>query len=774
MSYFYSYFCSMKKIIITIILLCAVLNVSSQRVGLVLSGGGAKGLYHVGMLKALEDNGIPIDYVAGASMGAIVGGMYAVGYSPEEMIKFFITDSVSTWLEGKMPEEYEYYYTRFAPNPEIISLKINPDTTKIDALSLPTNIISPYRIDMAFISMVMPASCAANNNFDSLMVPFRCVASDVYNKKLVVLKDGSLPFAIRASMTIPLVFKPLMLDSVLLYDGGVYNNFPWQTLDEDFQPDIYIGGICAGNYENPSRNDIVSQVSVMVTQKTDYNLPDSTDITIKRRFDDVTMLDYSRAAYIMARGYEDAMAQMPEILKKIKRRVTKEEIAAKRQAFKNKIKPLLYESVEIEGLTQAQKFYVMRQLGIRDNQLITSEYFEEKYMKVLATGVFTGEFPEVTYNSETGFFRIKLTMQTQPNVTVSLGGNLSSTAFNQLFLGFKYQHVGKAASTYDLFGSLGSYYSGAGIRARHDMYTRFPFYLTYALGVNVIDRDAYNSVPYYRNKEWRAKEHTDFYFRTSFAVPFIDNSKAFRAHLDVTRSKDKYFPTFFISTDTPNEFNFTSSTATVEIESKSLNYMTFPTKGVSQFIKASYTMGLEELMPGDMLFHDEPIEIKGRNRSWFHAQFRREQYLKINSWVNLGYLVDVNFSTHPDFGDKISTALTQPAFEPTLLSKTIFMPEYRSDAYVGLGLMPVFNLNKKQTFYLSTFIYAFLPQEILYEKGWQRLTSKRMDKYTEFIIGGTLVYQTIAGPVSLNVTKFSTGNSNWNFSVNFGYMLFSK
>lgn len=763
----------MKKVIITILLLFVVLNVSSQRVGLVLSGGGAKGLYHVGMLKALEDNGIPIDYVAGASMGAIVGGMYATGYSPDEMIKFFITDSVSTWLEGKIPDEYKYYYTRFTPNPELISLKINPDTTNLNILSLPTNIISPYRIDLAFISMVMPASCAAGNNFDSLMVPFRCVASDVYNKKLVVLKNGSLPFAIRASMTIPLVFKPLVLDSVLLYDGGVYNNFPWQTLDEDFQPDIYIGGICASNYENPSQNDIVSQVSVMVTQHTDYNLPDSTDITIRRIFDDVGTLDYNRAAYIMAKGYEDAMAQMPEILKKIKRRVSKEEIEAKRRAFKCKIKPLLYESVEIEGLTDAQKFYVMRQLGIRNNQLISAEYFEEKYMRILATGIFTGEFPEVTFNPETGFYRIKLTMQTKPDVTVSLGGNLSSTSFNQLFLGLEYQHVGRSASTYGLFGSLGSYYSGAGLRGRHDMFTRFPFYLNYALGINILNRDTYNSDPYYRNKAWRAKDHTDFYLRTSFAVPFINNSIAFRAHLDFKHSEEKYFPTYYISTDIPNKSTFISGTLTAELESKSLNFITYPTKGVSQVLRASYTMGLEKFTPGTVLL-DELLTIRGRNRSWFRAQFMREQYIPISKWFNLGYLIDLTYSNHPEFADNIATAFTKPAFEPTVLSQTIFMPEYRSNSFIGLGLMPIFNFNQKQTFYLKAFAYAFLPQEIVYENGWKQPTISRFDKYAEFIFGGTLVYQTVAGPVSMNVTKFSTGNSNWNFSINFGYMLFSK
>ena len=133
------------KRFLALVSICMLLAVGArgQRVGVVLSGGGAKGLYHVGILKALEENNIPIDYVSGASMGAIVAGMYAAGYSPDEMIRFFITDTVQHWLSAKSSDlDNNYYFKKFEPTPTMITVKIDPKAVKSSAIQLPTNIIS--------------------------------------------------------------------------------------------------------------------------------------------------------------------------------------------------------------------------------------------------------------------------------------------------------------------------------------------------------------------------------------------------------------------------------------------------------------------------------------------------------------------------------------------------------------------------------------------------------------------------------------------------------
>lgn len=754
-----------------VIIIFSTLGLSAQRVGLVLSGGGAKGLYHVGIIKALEENDIPIDYVSGASMGAIVGAMYVSGYSPSEMVTFFNTDSVQTWLKGKIPEQYRYYFKRFEPTPEMVSIRINPDTTSLAALKLPTNIISPYRIDLAFINMVSGASHAADCNFDSLMVPFRCVASDMFHKKTVVFRTGDLPFAVRASMTIPLVFKPLELDSVLLYDGGVLNNFPWQPLEEDFKPDILIGGVCAGNPKNPTQGNIMSQISAMIIDPTDYSLPDSVDIMIKRRFPEIGTLDYDKAAYIIEKGYEDAMALMPEIKRKIARRAPVEQVEQRRASFKSKIRPLIFESVDIEGLTVTQTEYVYRQLGLNIHNLITTEYFEERYMRILATELFTAEFPEVTYNHESGYYRIKLRLKTQPSLKLSLGGNISSTSLNQLYLGLNYQRVGNVASNYSLRGYLGTFYNAVKVGGRHDFFNKFPFYVAYSYNFESYNRNTFNSAPYYKNQQWRYQKDIHNYISSTFALPVFGNA-ALRANLKLGIMNYDYFTLFHTSADMPDKSMFSYLNLNAEIQTHTMSYPLFSQEGINQVFSVKYTTGLEAYTQGTVFVEQIPNK-SGKNRSWVEATYNREQYCSIGNHFTLGYMVNATFSTQPNFANPYITAMTGSYFDPTFLSRTLFMPEYSSRAFVGVGIMPVIKFIEK-VFYLKTYAYMYIPQEVFYDKRWIPAADlgKQFLKKSEYIFGGSLVYQTAIGPASFTIEKYTTGRKNWNFVLNFGYILF--
>jgi len=150
-----------------------------QKVAVVLSGGGAKGVTHIGVLKALEESGIPIDYIAGTSMGAIIGGLYASGYSPDQMLQIINTDEFTNWITGKLDPKYTYFFRQGQPDPSWISFKFKYDS--ILQTKLPTNLISPIRMDFAFLELFSEASAVASQDFDKLMVPFRCVAADIGN-----------------------------------------------------------------------------------------------------------------------------------------------------------------------------------------------------------------------------------------------------------------------------------------------------------------------------------------------------------------------------------------------------------------------------------------------------------------------------------------------------------------------------------------------------------------------------------------------------------------
>ena len=206
----------MRKITVIIALfLAAIQIVSAQKVGLVLSGGGAKGAAHIGVIKALEENNIPIDYITGTSIGAIIGSLYAMGYSPEEMLELMLSKEFSYWQTGTVEEQYTYYFKEPYPTPEFAHFSIDmSDSLQIKASFLPQSLINPIQMNQAFMALFSQATAKAGWNFDNLFVPFRCVASDIYSKKAIIFKNGDLGDAVRASMTFPFFSSQIWKDSV--------------------------------------------------------------------------------------------------------------------------------------------------------------------------------------------------------------------------------------------------------------------------------------------------------------------------------------------------------------------------------------------------------------------------------------------------------------------------------------------------------------------------------------------------------------------------------
>ena len=308
--------------------------IHAQKVGLVLSGGGAKGLTHIGIIRALEENGIPIDYIAGTSMGAIVGSLYAMGYSPDEMEALLKSDDFKRWYSGNVEEKYIYYFKKNPPTPEFINIRISlKDSLKnVKPQFLPTSIVDPIQMNIVFLQLFGQATAASKANFDSLYIPFRCIASDVYNKRPLILKKGDLGDAVRASMSFPAMFKPIEIDSILAYDGGIYNNFPVNVMRDTFHPDIIIGSAVSANPGKPKEGDIMGQLENMIMQKTDYSLPDSLGILMTFKYDDVNLMDFQRFDELHDIGYKRAIEMMDSIKSRIHRRITPEQVKVKRLA----------------------------------------------------------------------------------------------------------------------------------------------------------------------------------------------------------------------------------------------------------------------------------------------------------------------------------------------------------------------------------------------------------------------------------------------------------
>jgi NTE family protein len=282
------------------------------KIGLVLSGGGARGIAHVGVLKWFDENRIPVDMVAGTSMGGIVGALHAMGTSPAEMQE--ILNSID-WDEmlSTGPSFRQLSFRRKEDRrayPSKIELGLR------HGVALPLGLSTDHYIGLLFDRLTLPYAGIAS--FDDLPTPFRCVATDFLRGESVVLKDGSLASAMRATMSIPGVFRPVERDGRVLVDGGLLNNIPTDVI-KAMGPDVVIAvdvGTPLGDIDSiASLAGILSQsVSIMLIESDRRNLR-LADIIIAPELGDHSFLDFSTTDRIIELGYQ-AANQKAAVLKR--------------------------------------------------------------------------------------------------------------------------------------------------------------------------------------------------------------------------------------------------------------------------------------------------------------------------------------------------------------------------------------------------------------------------------------------------------------------------
>ena len=285
------------------------------KIGLVLSGGGARGTAHIGVLKVLEEERIPIDFIVGTSMGAIVGGLYASGMTPQEIedefagIEWQNLFTMGPLRKDKQVRQKEHDY-RFAQDFEF--------GFKKEKIVVPSGLVGGQQLSFLLNSLTMPVS--GLDRFDRFPIPFRAVATDIETGDMVVIASGRLPDAMRASMSVPGVFTPVKIGGRLLVDGGIVRNLPVDVAREmgaDIVIAVNVGSPLTGRKDFKSMMAITMQV-IDIMQKQNVNQqiaslhPD--DILIQPNLEGVSSLDFSKAGSMIEAG-EAAVRQTVERLR---------------------------------------------------------------------------------------------------------------------------------------------------------------------------------------------------------------------------------------------------------------------------------------------------------------------------------------------------------------------------------------------------------------------------------------------------------------------------
>jgi NTE family protein len=281
------------------------------RVALVLSGGGARGIAHIGALRALEEAGIPIDAIAANSMGAIVGGLYATGRTADQIEGLIRSMDWMSLFSGRPDRRMlpvAQRVDRYAP-----TAGVNLDWKSV---RLSGGLLGDHRINRFLIENLSPAGYAAGGDFDRLAVPFRAVAGDLANGEPVVLARGDLALAVRASMSIPLVFEPIEWEGKKLVDGLIANNLP-VNVGRDFGALVVVAVDISSPKPRPESYrtswGAAAQVADLLTRRRYEDFSAAADVLVRPDLGDHSTVDYSGLDALIKAGYEATKASVPDV-----------------------------------------------------------------------------------------------------------------------------------------------------------------------------------------------------------------------------------------------------------------------------------------------------------------------------------------------------------------------------------------------------------------------------------------------------------------------------
>lgn len=743
--------------------------VQAQKVGLVLSGGGAKGMTHIGIIRALEENNIPIDYITGTSMGAIIGSLYAMGYSPDDMEALLRSEDFKRWYSGQVEPEYGYYFKQNRPTPEFFNIRFSfKDSLHIKPQILPTSMVNPIQMNLVFVELFARATAACSGDFNRLFVPFRCIASDVYNKKPLIMRRGDLGDAVRASMSFPFVFKPIEIDSVLAYDGGIYNNFPTDIMREDFKPEVIIGSVVAANPGKPKENDLMSQLENMIMQKTDYTLPDSLGIIMTFKYDDVSLLDFDRLQELHDIGYNRTISLMDSIKGRIHRRVSAENVRLRRLVYRSNLPQFRFRDIYIEGANPQQQAYIKKEFHDEDHEVFTYEDLKRGYFRLLSDNMISEIIPHAVYDSENDLYSLHLKVKMEDNFSVRMGGSVSTTSSNQIYLGLGYQDLNYYSKEITLDGQIGKVYNNAQLMAKIDLPTRIP--TSYRLIASLSTFDYYkkdklfskNDKPSFNSKDER-------FVKLMVALPFLANKRA-EISIGYGKLQDNYFQSSVINFDKDRSDRSTYNLlgGAIGLYGSTLNARQYATKGYFEKLVAQVFSGKEKFIPGNPT--ETSVTTKER-QSWLQISYMKYAYHTMSPKFTLGWMAEMLYSSK-NFSENYTATMLQAAdFSPTPHSKLMYNEAFRANQFLAAGIKPIFVFN--DMFQFRSEFYGFVPIFPIKKNALNKAYYGKAFSRFEYIGEISVICQLPFGAISAYVNHYSSPKKEWNVGLTLGWQLFN-
>ena len=757
------------RVLLTLLLgSSALISARAQKVGLVLSGGGAKGLAHIGVLKQLEKNHIPIDYIVGTSMGAVVGGMYAAGYSPQEIEQIVLSPEFQNWTSGKALESKTFNFLTAEPSPSALRLGIAVDSTLQARIS--TNLVNDLNLNLALARLLAPASASAQYDFDKLFVPFRCMASEVFTRQVVEQKKGSLSDAIRNSMSFPLAFRPIRnLDGKYYYDGAVYDNFPTSTMKKTFAPDIIIG-VNVGDvaFKKYPKNDdalLASTVAFLGTSVADTMSVGKNGIYIQPDLEGLGVGDFERVEAFIAEGDTAGSRSMALIKQRISRRTDTVDLQKRRLAFQALAPAPRFVEVRVNGLRKDQNSYAARFFR-RSGRDYSLDDLEEGYYRLSSDDYFKNIYPRIRYDENQKGYVFSVDARRNNNVAAEIGFVLSNRPIDNLYLGVEYRYLRSLLYTAAASVSLGRFYNSAQGSFRINVPGQIPFYVEPTVTYNqwdyqntggLLGRDVLST----QVRQQDSKLGVQFGVSPNYRSRVVLDAGAFTTQDNYTNSAT------INSGDVLDKTVFQGGTAALQFTRNTLNNKQYATSGLRVVATARAVTGLATYSPGST----SVIAPNARHHQWVQFRATAEKYFKLkgdrHSW---GYFAELTASGQGTFTNYRSSQTTAPVFAPLADSRTLFMDAYRSARYLAAGLrytLPV--LGKLEW---RSEVYVHVNGQPLAQNDRQEAVRKAGFDRPRLTASSGFVFQTPVGPLAIHARYYDDPSERFGVYGHLGYLLF--
>jgi len=752
------------KILVVLLLLNPLMSFS-QGVGLVLSGGGASGFAHIGVLKALEENHIPINFISGTSAGAFVGSLYACGMSPSEIEAYVKSDKFLLMSKGEVERKHEFLLREDPLNSSIFSFSFSIDSLFLK--SLPTNFIRPELLDYEMLRIQGKTAATFQNNFDSLFVPFRCVASDIVEKKGIVFSTGNLNEAVRASMTYPFYINPIKINGTLYFDGGLYNNFPADVVYDHFNPDFIIGSKVTYNAKPPKEDDLISQLTNMLVTQTNFTLPCQNGIIIEPK-SSIQTFDFEDVETAINDGYNATMLIIDSIKKEISLRVTPAEIDKKRRDFLRKVPQMTINNVETFHANGKDEQFVQQSiLKNNDNQIINENRFERRYFRTYATPQISYLYPTLSLQKDSSF-ALRIAVSKAKQFRVDVGGVLSSRAINTGFLQVNYLNVRRMAIGINANSYFGKFYGSGKVGVDFHLPTYWPLSInTYG----VINRwDYFRSfATFFEDVKPSFLVQYESYIGVQLKLPIFNNSKL-TFDYRFTELEDSYYQTEnFTNKDTSDLTTFKGNVYTCFIEQNSLNRKQYATSGSLLSLKFRFVTGGENSISGSQ--STEQYDYK-KHHEWINIYGEAQQYILAKKRSAIGIHGVASLTSQSLFKNYTASLLSMNTFQALPDMQTYFLPEYRSPQFISIGVNLVFT--PRSNFDIRFDGYFYQPFKQLVKNNDGSFGYSKLFNGASTVASLSAIYHSPVGPLRLSLNYFPKQLKPLILQFSYGFILFNE